>query len=133
LYWLDFQDRGAGWNIKTKAGRPAVLVLQRSERTVHLMQSLRMYFYVPRGQREIHYFWDGEPHEIRGPDGKVVARVSERGKFITVAVPEGAAGKAWSLTRLLPGQLWFLDVPNYLAASPDALLVPREVLPVSAK
>jgi hypothetical protein len=92
-----------------------------------------MYFYVPRGQREIHYFWDGEPHDVRGPDGKVVARVGERGKVITVAVPEGAAGRAWSLTRLLPGHLWFLDVPNYLAASPDALLVPREVLAGAAR
>ena len=27
------------------------------------------------------------------------------------------------------GHLWFFNVPNYLAASPDALLVPREILP----
>jgi hypothetical protein len=47
-----------------------VLVLQRGGRAVHRMQSLRVCFYVPRGRREIHYFWDGEPHEVRGPDGK---------------------------------------------------------------
>jgi hypothetical protein len=128
LYWLDFHGRGAGWTIKTAAGQPAVLVLHRAERAVHLVNQ-RMYFYVPKGQREIHYFWDGQPHEVCDPDGKVVAKVNARGKFVTVAVPNGADGQAWSLARLFsPSHLWFLDVPNYLAASPDALLVPCEVL-----
>jgi hypothetical protein len=128
LYWLDFHGRGAGWTIKTAAGQLAVLVLHRAERAVHLVNQ-RMYFYVPRGQQEIHYYWDGLPHEVCDPDGKVISQVNERGKFITVAVPKGADGRAWSLARLYsPSHLWFLDVPNYLGASPDALLVPREVL-----
>lgn len=64
---------------------------------------------------------------MRGPDGKVVATMGERGKYLRVPVPKGADGQAWSLTRLALGRLWFANVPNYLAASPDALLVPREV------
>jgi len=128
LYWLEFRDQGAGWGIKTAAGQPVVLALKRGSRLSHLGQMQPMFFYVPKGTREFHYFWDGGPHEVRGPDGKVIAKVNERGKFITVAVPEGADGQAWSFGRLALGHLWFLDVPNYLAASPDALLVPREAL-----
>ncbi len=127
LYWLEFQDQGAAWGIKTAAGQPAVLALRRGGRLSHLGQMQPMYFYVPKGTRAFHYFWDGNPHDVRGPDGKMVVQVSERGKFITVTVPEGADGKAWSFGRLALGHLWFLDLPNYLAASPGALLVPREV------
>ena len=48
---------------------------------------------------------------------------------VTVEVPAGSDGQPWSISKLALGHLWFFNVPNYLAASPDALLVPREVLP----
>jgi gluconolactonase len=127
LYWLEFNDQGAAWGLTVEAGNPAVLALKRSRGPNHLGQMQRMYFYVPRGLKEIVYFWDGRPHEVWGPDGKLAAKVTESGKFIRVPVPEGASGKAWSLNRLALGRLWFFNVPNYLAASPDALLIPREV------
>ena len=88
----------------------------------------RMYFFVPRGSEHIDYFWEGGPHDVLGPDGKIVAKIAERGKYIRVPVPAGSDGQAWSLARLALGQLRFTNIPNYLAASPDALLVPREVL-----
>jgi hypothetical protein len=127
LYWLEFRDQGAAWGIKTGPGQPVTLALRRGSRLSHLGQMQKMFFYVPKGMRALHYYWEGNPHEVRGPDGKVVAQVSERGMFITVAVPDGADGQVWSFTKLGLGHMWFLDVPNYLAASPDALLVPREV------
>jgi hypothetical protein len=127
LYWLEFKDHGAGWGMKTSPGQPVALALPRSRRLLHLGQYQPMFFYVPKGQRTIQYFWDGGPHEVRGPDRKVIAQVKERGKFITVSVPEGADGRVWSFTRLPAGQLWFMNLPNYLAASPDAILVPREL------
>jgi hypothetical protein len=130
LYWLDFNDQGAAWVIQAAARRPVVLALRRGSHALHLGHMQRVYFYVPRATKQVEYFWDGPPHEVRGPDGKVIAEVKDRGKFVTVAVPEGAAGRVWSFQKLVPGHLWFLNVPNYLAASPDALLVPR---PVAAK
>jgi len=36
-------------------------------------------------------------------------------------------GQAWSFTHLALGRLLFFTCPNYLAASPEALLVPKEV------
>jgi hypothetical protein len=127
LYWLEFNDQSAGWGIQVEAGRPAVLALKRSTRHLHLGQMQRAYFYVPKGTREIQYYWDGAAHEVRGPDGKVVMEIKSRGQFVTVPVPAGADGQAWSLGRLALGHLWFCNVPNYLAASPDALLIPREL------
>lgn len=45
-----------------------------------------------------------------------------------VEVQPGEDGKAWSLDKLCLGRLWFFNVPNVLAGSPDGLLLPREVV-----
>jgi hypothetical protein len=87
----------------------------------------RMFFYVPRGTKQLVYFWEGPPHEVCDPAGKVIAKVTTSGKFVTVPVPPGGAGQAWSFTKMAGGHLWLMNAPGYLAASPDALLVPREV------
>ena len=128
LYWLDFDDQAAGWSIMIAAGRPATLAIERSLRPAHLGHMQPMYFYVPKGTREIQYYWEGLPHEINGPDGKRLAGISSRGELVRVAVPADSDGRAWSFSKLCLGRLWFFNLPNYLAASPDALLVPREVM-----
>jgi hypothetical protein len=87
----------------------------------------RMYFYVPKGTRQLQYYWKGGPHILHGPDGKPVAEITSKGKFVNVDVPIDTDGQVWSFSKLALGHLWFFNVPNYLAASPDALLVPREV------
>jgi hypothetical protein len=125
LYWVNCNDSAAGWGIRAAAGRPLTLVLS-ARRGSSLGQMQRMYFFVPKGTPHLDYFWDGGPHEVLGPDGKLIAKVGERGKYIRIAVPSGMDGQAWSLSRLALGKLVFTNVPNYLAASPEALLVPRE-------
>jgi hypothetical protein len=133
LYWLDFDDRGAGWGIAASAGRPVALAMSKDARHASFGQMQRMFFYVPKGTRCVDYFWDGSPHEVCGPDGKVVAKVDARGKCASVAVPPGGDGKPWSLNKFRLQKLWFFNVPNYLAASPDALLIPREPVADSSK
>jgi hypothetical protein len=59
--------------------------------------------------------------------------VTTKGKIVSIAVPQGDDGQAWSFTKLALRHLWFFNVPNYLAASPDALLVPSECLGVKAQ
>lgn len=127
LYWLDFNDSGAAWGIRARPGQPVVFAPSLKSRIHSLGQMQRMFFFVPKGTSHIDYFWEGGPHEVLGSDGKVIAKIAERGKFIRVAVPAGMDGQAWSLSRIALGQLWFANVPNYLAASPDALLVPKEL------
>ena len=127
LYRLEFDDQSAGWSITAEAGTPICLALGRDDYARHLGHMQRVYFYVPRGTRRVDYFWNGGPHEVRGPDGQVLQEVTERGTIVRVDVPEGADGQAWSFTRLPGGQLWFFNCPNFLAASQDGLLVPREV------
>ena len=126
LYWLDFEDQSAAWGLRVAAGRPVSLALTRGSAPQHLGHMQRMYFYVPQGTRRIDYFWNGGPHVVHGPDGETLAEIKTRGKFVAVDVPEGTAGQVWSFSKLSLGQLWFFNLPNYLAASPDALLLPRD-------
>jgi hypothetical protein len=127
LYALDFNDTKAGWRIEVEAGRPAAIALRRDKGFSHLGHMPATYFYMPKGTRDLVYYWSGGPHTVRGPDGKVVQKVETCGAFVRIPVPAGADGKPWHFTQLAIKHLWFFNAPNVLAASPGALLVPREV------
>jgi hypothetical protein len=100
-------------------------------RTNQIMQE--MFFYVPRGTKNLEYYYTrtnfhpGGPHQVVDPTGKVVRDVDINGDWIAIPVPKGMDGKVWSFKTPVLGVFWFNNFPNYLAASPEALLVPREV------
>ncbi len=127
-YFFECNDSGAGWRIQVEAGRPVTLLNDRTRRYLHSGQMQEMYFYVPKGTRELQYFWSGGPHKILGPDRKVVQEVTTSDEVVTVPVPAGADGRVWSLSPRGHGHLWFFNAPNGLAASPEALLLPRELV-----
>ena len=127
LYFFDFVDSGAGWKIRMAAGKPCTIPLLRDKKFSHAGSMQRMFFYVPKGTAKIDYFWMGGPHKVLDPQGKVVQEVKTKGEFVSVPVPPGMDAKLWSFTQLSLGHLWFFNVPNYVAASPEALLVPKEV------
>jgi len=127
VYWLAVDDHGSGWQFDVPAGRPAVLA-PLTDNTPMQVGLGRMYFYVPKGTRQFQYYWSGQAHDIRGSDGKVVKTVNDRDTYITCDVPTGMDGKAWSFTRFRLGTIFFQNIPNYLAASSDALLAPAETV-----
>lgn len=127
LYFLDFQDFSTGWRMEAAANRWMTIALSRSGEMTHKGHMQPMYFYVPRGTRRIDYYWLGEPHTVYDAKGKLFKQVTTTGKFIFLRVPPGMDGATWHFRRLTPGHLWFFNIPNYLAASPNTLLVPREV------
>lgn len=49
----------AGWRLKVEPGRAVSLLNVRGQRLLHLGQMQEMYFFVPKGTRELHYFWSG--------------------------------------------------------------------------
>jgi len=130
LYYFDFNDSGAGWRIAATPDRTISIPLQRERGFSHLGRMQQMYFYVPKGTKQIEYFWAGGAHKVMGPDNKVVQDVTTNGDFVIVPVAAGMDGKVWSFSQFALGRLWFFNIPNYLAPSPNALLVPREVVVV---
>jgi hypothetical protein len=127
-YFFECNDASAGWRIKVEAGRPVTLLSNRARRYLHLGQMQEMYFYVPKGTRELQYFWSGGPHRVLGPDRKVIQDVKVSDEVVAIPVPAGQDGQCWSLSPHSHGQLWFFNAPNCLAASPNALLLPRELV-----
>lgn len=126
-YWFEVQDSAAGWRLKIEPGRAASLLNQKGKKVISLGQMQEMHFYVPKGTRELQYFWNGGPHKVLGPDRKPIAEVATDDEVVSVPVPEGLDGQVWSLSQRPHSQLWFFNAPNVIAASPAALLVPREL------
>lgn len=136
LYWLTWDDSFAGGRVQIPASHQPVLALTKTRQMASLTPAPRLFFHVPRGTREIQYYWSGGAHDVRDPDGNVAQTVrgcGQIGRVVTVPVPAGSDGKAWSLSApgFYFGRLWFFNVPNYVATAPEALLIPRELTTTS--
>ena len=93
----------------------------------------RLYYYVPKGTEDIyiagtlmeerHEFIDGDGEPI-DPDAIEVIQ-----DYTRVPVPHGQDGAVWSLElRAMRPNIRFLNIPGYVALSPDELLLPPEVI-----
>jgi len=128
LYLIAIDDSWAGMAFSAKPGVPCVLVQKKGVPLMHQGHMQQLYFYVPKGTKQLQYFINNStPHNLYGPDGKLIKEVTGDDVYVTIPVPEGLDGKVWSARFLALGQMWFFNIPSYLAASPDALLVPREI------
>ncbi|MEO6909045.1 MAG: DUF4838 domain-containing protein, partial [Abditibacteriaceae bacterium] len=125
LYYLNFTDPGAYWTFDNAAGVPGSIVMTPEAPFGRNVEFQNMYIYVPKGIKIIEYFNQGGGHALYGPDGKVQAQVPSS-DYAQVPVPEGMDGKLWMLSGI-SGHILFNNIPAYIAPSPNALLIPREV------
>ncbi len=128
LYFFNFDDSAAGWRIKAGTNQAISLLPQRGRGYMHQGHMPEMFFYVPKGTRQIQYFWNGSAHKVFDPEGKLKHQQKQKGEIVTIEVPAGMDGKCWSFRELQLGHLWFFNVPNCLSASPATLLLPKEVV-----
>jgi hypothetical protein len=129
LYRLEFNDRGVGWKFRGESSLPCSLELARNPQYDHMGNISRLFFFVPKGTRTIHYFTRyGESQKVFDPDEKPVHEVTRNGVNVSVKVPEGADGRVWHLGNVHLPTVWFHNLPNQVSASPESLLVPKESL-----
>lgn len=126
-YFLELNSN-AGWRFKADPALPIVLLNEEGRLHHPLGQMQPMFFYVPRGTKELQYFWSGGPHKLIGPRGQVIREVVDKDEIVTVPVPEGTDGACWNFSAHAHGRLHFFNAPNTLAASPAAMLLPRELI-----
>ena len=92
------------------------------------------YFYVPKATKEIRYIAESGHvtynMEVRDPEGVAVQVVDEDHPAKPIPVEAGMDGRVWSFhtTTFAPIFLSFENIPNYLAVSPDALILPETVV-----
>ncbi len=86
-----------------------------------------VFFYVPKGTRQIQFLWEGDDHELRTPSGATVKVAGQKlADHVTISVPDGEDGKVWSFRGRWDTRR-FVNIPNYIGPSSDVLLVPREL------
>jgi hypothetical protein len=133
LYYLDYNDNGSYWAMTIEPGRVATIPLgsQRDYRNSKVMTEV--FFYVPKGTKAVEYYYTrtafhpGGPHRVMLPNGSLGRNVDVNGDWVSVPVPAGMDGKLWSIRDAVQGLFWFNNVPNYIAATPAGLMVPREL------
>ncbi len=134
LYYLDFHDHGAYSEVFLAADQ--IVALPMRERGFRAMRGVpEMWFYVPKGTRQIEYYYKreawqhGGAHQIIDPSGRVAKDVDVDGDYVFVPVPPGMDGKAWKIggPSFGLGRFIFFNAPNYLSPSSAQMLVPREV------
>ncbi|MEO6906317.1 MAG: DUF4838 domain-containing protein, partial [Abditibacteriaceae bacterium] len=125
-YSLDFDGQQGSWTLLAdKSTSVSPMLLKQWPRTQEGGQD--MYFYVPKGTKQIELSWPGAPLQPMDSNSDVAKLLNSNDDFYVYEVPSGSDGGLWALSNFSLGQLWFYNVPNYLAASTQALLVPREV------
>ncbi len=87
-----------------------------------------LHFFVPRGTRKIGLYLDAGGGSILCPDGTTALKITrQNGTFISLEVPVGMDGQLWRLNQIA-GKVALLNVPPYLAQTPEQLLLPAEVV-----
>lgn len=129
LYRLEFNDRGVGWKFRGESSLPCSLELAKNPQYDHMGNISRLFFFVPKGTRTIHYFTRyGDSQKVFDPDEKPVHEVTRNGVNVSVEVPQGADGKIWHLGNVHLPTVWFHNLPNQVSCSPESLLIPKESL-----
>lgn len=128
-YWVTLKDGMSACHLTAPPEQPLVLALDRKRSLTGIPPYQKMYFYVPKGTKEVQYTQQGITSvEVLGPDGSPLEEIQPKAAgIVRIAVPKDFDGKVWSLPRQPLRYLTFYNIPNYLAASPQYLLVPREV------
>ena len=125
-YVFHLNARNQGGNVIYRADRPASVIWNGAGAPKNFAAP---FFYVPKETKEIWYFFNsnnGAGNTFLFPDGKT-AHVAKEG-VNTIPVPAGMDGKVWSMSARSAFRTgYFFNIPNVAAASPDALMVPREV------
>ena len=90
--------------------------------------TILLYFYVPKGTRDIIGYGTSLHGAMLGPDGtQRLAFKDVVGTYYTVPVPPGQDGTLWAL-KGIQGPRPLYTVPPYLARNAEELLLPAEVV-----
>jgi hypothetical protein len=126
-YSLDFDGAQGSWTLIAPKELPVSQMLLKQWPRTQQGPAQDMYFYVPAGTREIELSWNGEPLQLMNQKGDTAPLKARNDDHFIYTVPPGTDGQVWAIPQFALGHLWFYNMPNFLAASPEALPVPREV------
>ncbi|MEO6906775.1 MAG: DUF4838 domain-containing protein [Abditibacteriaceae bacterium] len=135
IYKYTFADGGAYHQIYWN--KDQIVSLPLSAGAFRAMSHIEpMYFYVPKGTKEINYYYKradwqwGGAQVLYDSTGKVVKEVAVDGDYVSVPVPAGQDGKVWKIggPSFGLGSFRFFDVPGYFSPNPNKMILPKDVV-----
>ena len=128
VYRIDLNDGLDSTEVTWPEGQLMSWKMTLEDRPRMLTGRWAMFFFVPSGTARIGLYADIGGGRLVQPDGKKAKDFSGGvpGRFLSVGVPEGMDGKLWKF-EFMAGKISLLNVPPYLAARPDELLLPAEL------
>src|SRR5207248_3680764 len=123
LHRLEFADRSGGTVLVWPAEMPWTIPAGQEE-AAELQGRWTMYFYVPKGTKEVAGYADG-PGELQDGDGQKVFTFTSRPDYFSIPVAPGQQGRLWKFADC-QGKRILLTVPPYLARDGRELLLPAE-------
>jgi len=132
LHIMQLRDGMSGTRIAWPRERPFTLEFSDRSRNPS-MHRFKMYFYVPKGTRNIGGFTD-RGGKIFNPDGEVVLDRSrdKTSGYFNLPVAPGDDGRCWKY-EAVGGIIRLLTVPPFLSPSISQLLLPIEVVEADSK
>ena len=135
IYRYVYSDGGAYHRVKWAADQVVSLPLQAGDLRA-MARVDEMYFYVPKGTKEINYYYKraawqfGGPHTLTDSNGQIASEVAVDGDYVTVPVAPGTDGQIWKIggPTFGLGQFRFFNIPNYFSPNPNAMLLPKDVV-----
>jgi hypothetical protein len=124
-YALDIVDWRQGTVLSWPAGTAITMRATRDERPA-LSSRWSLCLFVPTGTRTLELYSDGGPGTLRDGSGQIVHRFEARPGIVRVPVRAGQDGRFWQFDSN-KGYRLPLNVPPFLAAAPNELLVPAEL------
>lgn len=126
LYRVEVDDERGGTTVSWPESTPVSLRSGLDDRP-NLEYRWTLFFYVPKGLHRIQMLYGGGVGHLLDGHGRPVFRFEGRPRVIDVPVPDGEDGSYWMFDKVT-GRRLLLNVPPWLAASPEELLLPEEVL-----
>ena len=144
IYEFVYSDPRDQWRFEIGPETPIAFPVSINVGTTTLDRVMPdLYFYVPKGTKEVNYYFsrapwaNSGPHDVVTPDGKIQKTVTDadNGSYISVPVPAGMDGKPWHFTspKNSPqgfglSNFHFFNVPNLLSASTAQMLLPQDIV-----
>lgn len=127
LFRLTVSDGGDRTHVKWPPGQPMTLLSSHDAPMNDSYGQWTQYFYVPKGTKDIALFGGGHG-EVRDSENRPHFWLNGREpNYCNVPVPPGQDGRVWCV-RYGKGAIRLLTVPPCLAATPQGLLLPKEVV-----
>jgi len=133
LYRIDVDDGMDMTRVTWPDGQPMTMKMTLDDHPRMFSGRWHLWFYVPRGTTKIGLYVDTRGGEVLRPDGESAVALDDRsGAFVSIDVPADMDGRLWKLHHV-SGRVCLMNVPPYLARSPQELLLPAEVVQEAAK